>query len=94
MRPAGLARIEEAKRSGAWASATRPGRARRTPNDLRGALEADPKAWTNFREWGNSSRTACITWVTTAKKEETRRRRISRVVQRAAQDKRPGIEGF
>ena len=93
MRPPGLARIRDAKRSGAWESAIRPGRTPRMPRDLRAALQADPKALSNFRAWGNSYRTGYIYWVTTAKREETRRRRVRRVVQRAAQNKRPGIEG-
>jgi len=94
MRPAGLARIEEAKRGGARASAARPSRVPRMPTDLRHALRADPRAWAHFRAWGNSFQAACIRWVLDAKKEETRVRRIRRIVQRADQDKRPGIEGF
>lgn len=94
MRSPGLARIEEAKRSGAWASAVRPSRTPRMPRDLRDALQADPKAWSNFRAWEDSYRAASIRWVLAAKKEETRTKRIRRIVQRAAQNRRPGIEGF
>ena len=94
MRPPGLARIRDGKKSGAWQSAIRPGRVPRMPRDLRYALQADTKAWANFRAWAASYRTSCIYWVTTAKKEETRMRRVRRVVERARENKRPGIEGF
>ncbi len=94
MRPAGLARVEEAKQSGAWASAVRPSRVPRIPRDLTAALRADPGAGSNFRAWGASSRAACIRWVLDAKREGTRARRVRRVVLRARQDRRPGIEGF
>lgn len=94
MQPAGLATMEAAKRSGAWASAYRPSRVPRMPSDLKRALEKDEVAWSNFRAWGNSARSACIRWVTDAKTEATRRRRIARVALRARQDHRPSIEGF
>lgn len=94
MRPPGLARIREAKRSGAWAAAARPSRVPRMPRDLGDALEADPEAGSNFRAWAASHRSACIRWVLDAKREGTRRRRVARIVLRARQNRRPGIEGF
>jgi uncharacterized protein YdeI (YjbR/CyaY-like superfamily) len=94
MRPAGLATIEAAKANGRWARPLRPSRKPRMPKDLREALEARPRAWAHFRSWGDSYQAACIRWVTGARKEETRARRIRRIVERAIQDKRPGIEGF
>ncbi len=93
MKPVGLARIEEARRSGTWATAVRPMRVPRMPSDLAAALRADPKAWANFRAWGNSYRSAYIRWVLDAKTAKTRARRIRRVVERSARNKRPGIEG-
>lgn len=94
MQPPGLAAVEAARRSGAWASATRPSRVPRMPADLKRALQEDEPAWSNFRVWGNSARSACIRWVLDAKTEGTRERRIARIVLRAAQNHRPSIEGF
>ncbi len=94
MRPAGLAAIEAGKRSGAWQSAYRVSREPALPRDLRDALRADPGAWAHYRAWGTTYRTACIHWVTDAKKEATRTKRILRVVERAAEDRRPGIDGW
>lgn len=94
MQPHGLAAVEAAKRSGAWASAARPSRVPRMPSDLKRALEKDRIASNHFHAWGNSARSACIRWVLDAKTEGTRERRIARVVLRASQDHRPSIAGF
>ncbi len=94
MQPAGLAAIEAGKRSGAWQSAYRVSREPALPRDLRDALRSDPKAWAHYQAWGTTYRTACIHWVTDAKKEVTRTKRIRRVVERAAEDRRPGIDGW
>lgn len=94
MTEAGRARIEDAKRSGAWQSAYRVAEVPPLPRDLRAALRANPEAWTHFRAWGDTYRTTCIRWVTSAKHDTTRADRIHRVVRRAAEDRRPGIEGF
>lgn len=93
MAPAGVAAIDAAKASGAWSRARRPSRKPPMPRDLGSALRANARAWSNFRAWGDSFQTGYIYWVTDAKKPETRERRIRRVVERAAQNKRPGIEG-
>jgi uncharacterized protein YdeI (YjbR/CyaY-like superfamily) len=90
----GLARIEEAKISGAWDHTLRPSRKPPMPRDLREPLRADPNAWTHFRGWGDSFQAMSIRWVDDVKRAETRERRIRRVVQRATEDPRPGIEGF
>ena len=94
MTPAGLAAVREAKRSGAWDNAVRPSARPRMPADLGRALRANPEARAHFRGWGDSYQSACIRWVMDAKRRETRDRRIRRIVGRAAEDQRPGIEGF
>ncbi len=93
-RPPGLATVRKAKASGAWDRAIRPSAKPRMPADLRVALHAEPTASDHFRGWGDSYQSACIHWVLDAKRDETRKRRIRRVVQRAAENRRPGIEGF
>ncbi len=94
MMPAGLAVVEAAKERGTWADAVRPSRVPPMPSDLRAALRSNPEAFAHFREWGASYRTSCIHWVTAARRPETRLRRIRRIALRAAQNRRPGIEGF
>ena len=64
------------------------------PRDLAAALRANPLAASYFSAWGISYQTSCIHWVLDARKDETRARRIRRVVERAAQNRRPGIDGM
>jgi uncharacterized protein YdeI (YjbR/CyaY-like superfamily) len=94
MAAAGLAMVEVAKARETWDDAVRPSRVPPTPLDLEAALRSNPQEWENFRAWGGSYRHACIRWDTDAKRPETSERHIRRVVLRAAQNRRPGIEGF
>jgi len=94
MAPAGLRRVAAAKADGSWARPLRPSRKPKMPRDLGAALRADPSAASHFRAWGSSYQAACIRWVLDAKTDETRAKRIRRVVERAAQDRRPGIDGM
>ena len=94
MAPPGLRRIAAAKADGTWGRPLRPSRKPRMPQDLGAALQAEPAAATHFRAWGDSYQAMCVRWVLDARTAETRARRIRRVVERAAQDRRLGIEGF
>jgi uncharacterized protein YdeI (YjbR/CyaY-like superfamily) len=92
MTAAGLARIEEAKKSGLWDAAYTNKKKERMPSDLKAALVQDKIAWENFRKFANSYRNMYIGWVKGAKTEETRKRRIKEVVARSLKNKKPGIE--
>ena len=94
MAPPGLRRVAAAKADGSWARPLRPIRKPRMPRDLGAPLRADAASASHFRAWGNSYQAACIRWVLDAKTDETRARRVRRVVERAAQDRRPGIDGM
>jgi uncharacterized protein YdeI (YjbR/CyaY-like superfamily) len=56
------------------------------PKDLREALMQDELAWQNFRGFAGSYRHIYIFWVTSAKREETRRKRMEEVVRKARQN--------
>jgi len=92
MSAAGLARIEEAKKSGLWDAAYTNKKKDRMPPDLKAALVQDKTAWDNFRKFANSYRNMYIGWVKGAKTEETRKRRMKEVVARSLKNKKPGIE--
>jgi uncharacterized protein YdeI (YjbR/CyaY-like superfamily) len=88
MTAAGLARIEEAKKLGLWQRAyTNKARAR-VPSDLKAALLKNRKAWDNFQKFANTYRNMYIGWVVSARTEETREKRIDRVVERASKNKK------
>ena len=91
MTDAGLARIEEAKRSGAWKNAYTDRKRQRIPSDLKEALLKDKNARAKFQAFANSYRNMYIGWVNSARTEETRRRRISEVVKRSLLNKKPGV---
>jgi uncharacterized protein YdeI (YjbR/CyaY-like superfamily) len=56
------------------------------------ALREDEEAWSNWEAFSNSVKLMYTRWVLDAKREETRARRISKVVERSAQNIRPGID--
>jgi uncharacterized protein YdeI (YjbR/CyaY-like superfamily) len=76
MRPAGLAEVERAKRDGRWDAAyDSPSRAT-VPDDLQAALDASPRAREFFAALDGRNRYAILFRLQTAKKAETRARRI------------------
>ncbi len=91
MTQAGLEKIEEAKRQGLWDSAYTNKVKERIPSDLKQALQADGKAWENFEGFANSYRNMYCGWVRSAKTAITRNKRISEVVKRSRQNKKPGV---
>jgi uncharacterized protein YdeI (YjbR/CyaY-like superfamily) len=88
----GLAAIEEAKKNGRWDEARPARRTHDLPKDLAAALKRNPAAWKNFTRFANGYRNTYIAWVNDAKRSETRSRRIARVVERSAENKKPGID--
>jgi uncharacterized protein YdeI (YjbR/CyaY-like superfamily) len=56
------------------------------PPDLKRALVADKKAWQNFSNFAPGYRKNYIFWVSSAKREETRAKRIREAVQLIAQN--------
>ena len=84
----GMKKIEAAKKSGEWEKAIAPSRPPRMPKDLKEALMKDEKAWKNFQAFAKSYKTQYLYWIMTAKREETRKKRIEEVVRRSRQNKR------
>lgn len=86
MTPAGLALVRAAKKSGEWQKATLRENVRELPPELRRALDADPVARDNWDAMAPSHRRAYIYWVSEAKRDATRQRRIAEVVLRVARN--------
>jgi len=89
MTGAGLARIEAAKQDGSW-TALDAAEDLLVPEDLRMALEADPAAAKGFAAFAPSRRKAILHWITSAKRPETRARRIAETSAAAAAGRLPG----
>jgi uncharacterized protein YdeI (YjbR/CyaY-like superfamily) len=92
MTHSGLAKIEDAKKSGIWDTAYTNKLKDKIPTDLEKALKMDSKAFTNFQKFANTYRNMYIGWVVGAKTGQTRRKRIIEVVQRSALNNKPAIE--
>jgi uncharacterized protein YdeI (YjbR/CyaY-like superfamily) len=91
MTPAGLEKINEAKKDGRWAKAYTSRKRMRMPRDMKAALMRNKKAWTNFNNFAKSYQNMYIGWVDSAKRYETRKKRIKEVVKRSALNKKSGI---
>lgn len=82
MTASGQALIDAAKAAGTWQSV--PGDVSSLPDDLWDALRRNDTARVQFEAFPPSSRRLILEWIVTAKKPETRQRRIARTVELAA----------
>ena len=76
MKPAGLAAIEAAKTCGRWESAYDSPKGSKIPPDFQSALDANPRARDFFATLDSANRYAVLFRIQTAKKAETRTRKI------------------
>jgi uncharacterized protein YdeI (YjbR/CyaY-like superfamily) len=84
MTEAGLEKIEEAKRSGAWHKLDNIDELQKIPPDLAKALSADREARKNFKKMTPTSKKQFLWWIESAKREETRKNRIAKTVRLAS----------
>jgi len=92
MTEAGLALINAAKKSGKWEQVISQPKELNIPPGIKDALSANKKAWENFNNLAPSYKKQYIGWITTAKKEETRQRRLKEAVEVLAQGKKLGLK--
>ena len=85
MTDAGRAAVEAAKRNGSW-SLLDSVEALEEPDDLAAALNASPAARAHFDAFPPSARKLILTWIATAKREETRLKRIEETTRLAAEN--------
>jgi len=84
MLPSGRAEIEQAKADGRWAAAYSGQAAATVPADLATALAANPAAKKMFASLNGANRYAILYRIETAKRDETRARRIEQFVEMLA----------
>jgi uncharacterized protein YdeI (YjbR/CyaY-like superfamily) len=80
MKPAGHTAIETAKKNGQWEAAYDSPSNATVPNDFQAALDANPRAKAFFETINRTNRYAILWRIQTAKKPETRARRIGRFI--------------
>ncbi len=90
MTEAGLAKVKEAKSNGQWRAAALREDTTNIPLDLKQALKASPPAQRNFDRLPPSHKRQFIYWITSAKTDKTRQRRIAETIKLVAENKRLG----
>lgn len=93
MHPAGLAKVELAKRNGSWSALEASDRLE-VPDDLAAALAAAPQARAHFDAFPKSAKRAVLEWVRQAKRAETRARRVAVSARLAAANLRLSAAGL
>lgn len=103
MTPAGMAKIEQAKKDGSWDTLTPSDThtdGNSMPADLLKAFSKNlpggqgKKALENFKAFSPSYRKQFLSWIDSAKRPETKAQRICQTVLMAAANKKPGPQGF
>jgi uncharacterized protein YdeI (YjbR/CyaY-like superfamily) len=80
MTAAGLEKINAAKENGEWDAATARESINAIPPDLAQELRKN-RAWTAFNEWLASRKKQYLYWLNSAKRAETRQKRIQAIVE-------------
>lgn len=88
MTEAGLRIIETAKQNGSWTILDEVEELV-VPNDLEQALAAKPGATEFFVSLSKSMKKQLLYWIVSAKRDETRQKRITEIVERAGQGMKP-----
>jgi uncharacterized protein YdeI (YjbR/CyaY-like superfamily) len=81
MKPAGLQAIERARQDGRWDAAYESQSYATVPDDFQVALDRSPKAKAFFATLNSTNRYAVLFRIQTARKAETRARRIQQFIQ-------------
>lgn len=81
MKAAGLKAVEQAKQDGRWDAAYDSPRNATVPDDFQAALDSNAEAKTFFATLNSTNRYAILFRIQTAKKAETRTKRIEQFVQ-------------
>lgn len=87
MTPAGQALIDLAKQTGTW-TALDTVEALTLPADLQQALAQNPVAAAYWEQFPRSAKRGILEWILTAKRPETRQKRIAETVALAAENRR------
>jgi uncharacterized protein YdeI (YjbR/CyaY-like superfamily) len=91
MTPAGLAKAGFLSGPLRPASRQKPAVAA-MPEYMRLALRADKGAWRNYNRLAPSYQRLYIAWIASAKKEQTRRRRLAEAVELLAENRKLGLK--
>jgi uncharacterized protein YdeI (YjbR/CyaY-like superfamily) len=91
MTEAGLKLVEDAKKNGRWDKAYDNKVKPEMPVDLLEALKMNLKAYENFMKFAPGHQTTYIHWLNSAKREETKKSRIEKIINFALLNQKPGM---
>jgi uncharacterized protein YdeI (YjbR/CyaY-like superfamily) len=92
MTKAGIAIVTSAKKSGIWNQSDRPTISLEMPKELAAAFAKNKKAKTFFETLAPTYRKHFIGWIATAKREETKKRRVKESIALLEQGKKLGMK--
>jgi uncharacterized protein YdeI (YjbR/CyaY-like superfamily) len=92
MTDAGMVKVTEAKANGQWDKATMREDVACVPIELTEALADNERARLNFERLAPCYRKQFIFWIGSAKRDETRRKRVAQSLNLLARNKRLGME--
>jgi len=92
MRTLGMISVREAKQSGEWFESRKPQAELKIPAFIAEALAANTKALAFFSSLPKSAKAQCIGWISSAKREETRKKRLAEALALFEQRKRLGMK--
>lgn len=91
MTPAGLAEYQKALDNPKLVYDNRNDAVPDIPEDLMDALILNPEAHRNFMNFSPSNRRIYIFWLNSAKREETRKNRIRKIIEQSEKNIKPGM---
>ena len=91
MTTAGMEQIEIAKKNGKWMKAYSSKKVIEMPEFFEKELKKDSRAFTNFFNFAKSYQNQYLGWILSAKREETRQKRVKIVLERCHKNQEPGM---
>jgi uncharacterized protein YdeI (YjbR/CyaY-like superfamily) len=92
MTEAGMAMVNDAKKSGEWFKSNIVPKNLMIPAFIEDALTKNKKASENFSKLAESYRKLYVRWISSAKREETRLRRLEEAIDLLEQNKKLGLK--
>ena len=92
MTEAGMAKIEDAKNNGEWFKSHVSPKELVVPIFIEEALRKNRKAHKNFNGLAIGYRKMYVAWISSAKREETRKKRIAEAIELLEQNKKLGLK--
>jgi uncharacterized protein YdeI (YjbR/CyaY-like superfamily) len=92
MTDAGMAKIEDAKKNGEWFKSHVSPKELVVPIFIEEALRKNRKAHENFNGLAIGYRKMYVAWISSAKREETRKKRIAEAIELLEQNKKLGLK--